>query len=173
MLDTIRMSLGGRAAEEVFLGEISTGAASDLQHCNRIATNMIKRYGLSPKFKNMVFGDDNDEIFVGASFGHVQSYSDATAAEIDAEVQRIINECYEDAKRILIEKRNVMEGLAERLIEKLKVDGPEFEEIYVSDGDLTAIRERDREREEKLAAEKKHQVQFLHIPAEQTEASGR
>lgn len=139
LLSTIKMSLGGRAAEEIFLGEISTGAASDLQHCNRIATNMIKRYGLSPKFRNMVFGDENDEVFVGASFGQVQPYSDATAAEIDKEIQRIIDECYEDTKRILLEKKNVMEGLATRLMDVLKVDGPEFEEIYVNDGDLTKI----------------------------------
>ncbi len=136
LLDSIKMSLGGRAAEEIFLGEISTGASSDLQHCNRIATNMIKRYGLSPKFKNMVFGDENEEVFVGGSFGQVQSYSDATAAEIDREIQRIINECYEETKRILIEKKNVVEGLSSRLIEVLKVDSPEFEAIYDADGNL-------------------------------------
>lgn len=136
LLDSIKMSLGGRAAEEIFLGEISTGASSDLQHCNRIATNMIKRYGLSPKFKNMVFGDENEEVFVGGSFGQVQSYSDATAAEIDREIQRIIDECYEETKRILIEKKNVVEGLSSRLIEVLKVDSPEFEAIYDADGNL-------------------------------------
>ncbi len=136
LLDNIRMSLGGRAAEEIFLGEISTGAASDLQSCNRIATAMVKRYGLSPKFRNMVFGDDNQEVFVGQSFGQVQSYSDATAYEIDKEVQRIITECYEDTKRILEENRSTVEGLAKRLIEKYKVDGPEFEAIFESRGDL-------------------------------------
>ncbi|MCQ2516144.1 MAG: ATP-dependent zinc metalloprotease FtsH [Saccharofermentans sp.] len=136
LLDSIKMSLGGRAAEEIFLGEISTGASSDLQHCNRIATNMIKRYGLSPKFKNMVFGDENEEVFVGGSFGQVQSYSDATAAEIDREIQRIIDECYEETKRILIEKKNIVEGLSNRLIEVLKVDSPEFEAIYDADGNL-------------------------------------
>ena len=137
LLNDIKMALGGRAAEEIFLGEISTGAASDLQHCNRIATNMIKRFGLSPKFKNMVFGSDNDEVFVGASFGQVQSYSDATAKEIDLEIQRIINECYEEAKRILIEKKAIVDGLATRLIDVLKVDNPEFEAIYAANGDLS------------------------------------
>lgn len=136
LLDNIRMSLGGRAAEEIFLGEISTGAASDLQSCHRVATAMVKRFGLSPKFRNMVFGDENEEIFVGQSFGQVQSYSDATAYEIDKEVQRIISECYEDTKRILLEKRSTVEGLAQRLIEAFKVDGPEFEAIYDAEGDL-------------------------------------
>ena len=136
LLDNIRMSLGGRAAEEIFLGEVSTGAASDLQSCNRIATAMVKRYGLSPKFRNMVFGDENQEVFVGQSFGQVQSYSDATAYEIDKEVQRIINECYEDTKKILEEKKSTVEGLAQRLIENYKVDGPEFEAIYNAEGNL-------------------------------------
>ena len=143
LLDSIMVSLGGRAAEEIFLGEISTGASSDLQHCNRVASAMIKKYGLSPKFRNMVFGDENDEVFVGASFGQVQPYSDETAAEIDKEIQRIIDECYEKTKQVLIEKKNVMEGLATRLMDVLKVDGPEFEEIYEKDGDLTDIIARD------------------------------
>ncbi|MBR3462737.1 MAG: ATP-dependent zinc metalloprotease FtsH, partial [Clostridiales bacterium] len=139
LLDTIKMTLGGRAAEEVFLGEVSTGAASDLQQCNNIAKNMIKRYGLSKKFRNMVFGDENEEVFLGYSMGQVQSYSDQTAAEIDEEIKSIIDSCYEDAKRILIEKKNVVEGLAKRLTEKLTVDGPDFEKIYLADGDLSVV----------------------------------
>ncbi|MCR4688041.1 MAG: ATP-dependent zinc metalloprotease FtsH [Saccharofermentans sp.] len=137
--DTITMSLGGRAAEEVFLGEISTGAASDLQSCNSLAKNMIKRYGFSKKFKNMVFGDENDEVFLGYSMGQVQSYSDQTAAAIDEEVKSIIDSCYEEAKRILIEKKNVVEGLATRLMDKLTVDGIDFEKIYEADGDLEKV----------------------------------
>jgi len=134
LLDTIKMSLGGRAAEEIFLGEISTGAASDLQQCNRIAKNMIKRYGLSEKFRNMVFGDDNDEVFLGYSFGQVQSYSDSTAAAIDEEIKNIIDKCYEETKQILKDKSAIVKALAERLIEKNTVDGPEFEKIYESGG---------------------------------------
>ena len=139
LLDIIKMSLGGRAAEEIFLGEVSTGAASDLKQCNGIARNMIKRYGLSEKFRNLVFGDDNDEVFLGYSFGQVQSYSDSTAAAIDAEVKSIIDKCYEETKRILTEKRAIVEGLAKRLIEKNTVDGPEFEQIYLADGDLSQV----------------------------------
>ena len=134
LLDIIKMSLGGRAAEEIFLGEISTGASSDLQHCNSIAKNMIKRYGLSKKFKNMVFGDDNEEVFLGYSMGQVQSYSDQTAAMIDSEIQQIIDDCYEETKRILNEKRSVVEALAKRLMEKNTVDAEEFERIFTTDG---------------------------------------
>ena len=139
LLDTIKMTLGGRAAEEVFLGEVSTGAAADLQQCNNIAKNMIKRYGLSKKFRNMVFGDENEEVFLGYSMGQVQSYSDQTAAAIDEEIKSIIDSCYEETKRILIEKKNVIEGLARRLTEKLTVDGPDFEKIYLADGDLSVV----------------------------------
>ncbi len=139
LLDTIKMTLGGRAAEEVFLGEVSTGASSDLQQCNNIAKNMIKRYGLSKKFRNMVFGDENEEVFLGYSMGQVQSYSDKTAAEIDEEIKSIIDTCYEETKRILIEKSTTVKGLASRLIEKLTVDGPDFEKIYVAEGNLSAV----------------------------------
>ena len=114
---------------------------------------MIKRYGLSDKFRNLVFGDDNDEVFVGSSFGQVQSYSDATAADIDKEIQRIITECYEETKRILIEKRAIVEGLAARLIESYKVDNPEFEAIYECGGDLARADELLKERREKAKAE--------------------
>ncbi|MCQ2503979.1 MAG: ATP-dependent zinc metalloprotease FtsH [Saccharofermentans sp.] len=163
LMDSIMVSLGGRAAEELFLGEISTGASSDLQHCNRIASAMIKKYGLSPKFRNMVFGDENDEVFVGASFGQVQPYSDETAAEIDKEIQRIIDECYEKTKQVLIEKKNVMEGLATRLMDVLKVDGPEFEEIFVKDGDLTDIIARDPHTKEQAKTEASAEA----VPAEE------
>ena len=77
------MGLEAELQRNFSLGEISTGASSDLQQCNSIAKNMIKRYGLSKKFKNLVFGDENEEVFLGYSMGQVQSYSEKTAAEID------------------------------------------------------------------------------------------
>ena len=87
----------------------------------------------------MVFGDDNDEVFLGYSMGQVQSYSEQTAAAIDAEIKAIIDDCYAETKRILIEKQAVVEGLAQRLMKKLTVDGPDFEKIYVNNGDLSAV----------------------------------
>ena len=151
LLDDIKVSLGGRAAEEIFLDDISTGASSDLQHCNRIATAMIKRFGLSDKFKNMVFGDDSNEVFIGGSYGQVQPYSDVTAAEIDEEIKSIIDTCYEETKQILHEKSSIVEGLATRLLEVSKVDGPEFEEIYLANGDLTAIHQKEEEMKAKYS----------------------
>ena len=167
LLDTIKMSLGGRAAEEIFLGEISTGAASDLKQCNGIARNMIKRYGLSDKFKNLVFGDDNDEVFLGYSFGQVQSYSEKTAAEIDEEVKKIIDACYAETKRILEEKRSIVEGLAKRLIDKNTVDGPEFEAIYTNNGEITdSIAAADEAKAAEEAAEAARQEAVNTEPAE-------
>jgi cell division protease FtsH len=167
------MSLGGRAAEENFLGEVSTGASSDLQSCNRIATAMVKRFGLSPKFRNMVFGNENEEIFVGQSFGQVQSYSDATAYEIDKEVQRIISECYEDTKKILIERKTTIEGLASRLIENYKVDGPEFEAIFEAEGDLALadkILEQKKEEERKAREAKEAEQKASEAEAKAEDA---
>ena len=139
LINSIMTSLGGRAAEEIFLGEISTGASSDLQHCNRVATNMIKRYGLSDKFPNLVFGDENEEVFIGSSFGQVQSYSDKTAAAIDEEIKNIIDKCYQDTLNILREKSSIVEGLANRLMDVLKVDGPDFEKLYLANGDISVL----------------------------------
>lgn len=148
LLDSIKVALGGRAAEELFLDDITTGASSDLQSCNKLARNMIKKYGLSEKFKNLVFDDENDEVFLGSSFGHVQGYSDETAAAIDAEVQGIIDSCYEEVKRILNEKKSTVEGLATRLIDVYKVDGPEFEKIFLAEGDLSVLETKDEPKDE-------------------------
>ncbi|MCQ2482037.1 MAG: ATP-dependent zinc metalloprotease FtsH [Clostridia bacterium] len=153
LLTSIKVSLGGRAAEEIFLGEISTGAMSDLQHCNRVATNMIKRFGLSDKFPNLVFGDDNEEVFIGSSFGQVQSYSDKTAYEIDEEIKNIIDNCYKETLEVLRTKSSTVEGLATRLMDVLKVDGPEFEKIYENNGDLSFLNEKSAASEEVTAVD--------------------
>ena len=99
----------------------------------------------------MVFGNESDEDFIGGSYGQVQPYSDVTAAEIDEEIKSIIDSCYDDAKAILHDKAAIVEGLAQRLLEVNKVDGPEFEEIYTSNGDLTAIHAREAEMKEKYS----------------------
>ena len=127
------VSLGGRASEEIILGEISTGASSDLQNCNGVARSMITKYGMSERLGNMVFGGE-EEVFIGRDYGHVQNYSEHVAAIIDEEVQTIINESYEKVKAILKDKITVLHALAGRLLEKEKIEGPEFEEIFLSEG---------------------------------------
>ena len=133
LIDSIMISLGGRAAEQIILGEISTGASSDLQHCNGIAREMITRYGMSEKFPNVIF-DDDDEVFIGKSYGHTRVYSEQSAAQIDEEIARIIDKAYNDVLNLLNEKMAILNAVAQRLLEKEKIEGPEFEEIYVSGG---------------------------------------
>jgi len=131
--DMIMISLGGRASEEIVLGEISTGASSDLQSCNGLARDMITKYGMSGKLKNLVFGSD-EEVFLGRDFGHVQNYSEKIASVIDEEVQRIITESYDEVMGILKDKIVIMNAVATRLLEAEKIDGDEFEAIYASGG---------------------------------------
>lgn len=131
--DMIMISLGGRASEEIVLGEISTGASSDLQSCNALARDMITKYGMSGKLKNLVFGSD-EEVFLGRDFGHVQNYSEKIASVIDEEVQRIITESYDEVMSILKDKIVIMTAVATRLLETEKIDGDEFEAIFSSGG---------------------------------------
>ncbi len=137
LIDSIMISLGGRAAEQIILGEISTGASSDLQHCNSVAREMITRYGMSESFPNVVF-DDDDEVFIGKSYGHTKSYSDKYAAMIDEEICHIIDKAYKDVLDLLNARLSILNGVAQRLLEKEKIEGPEFEELYVNDGVLPA-----------------------------------
>lgn len=129
LMEEIIILMGGRAAEDLVLGEISTGAASDLKHANGIARNMIMRFGMSEMLGNMVF-DENDEVFIGRDFGHIKSYSEEIAAIIDREIKRIIDTGYEKTKSILREHINVLHKVAEALLEKEKLEGHEFEAIF-------------------------------------------
>lgn len=137
LIDSIMISLGGRAAEQIILGEISTGASSDLQHCNSVAREMITRYGMSENFPNVVF-DDDDEVFIGKSYGHTKSYSDKYASMIDEEIVVIIGRAYAEVLKILNERMPILNGVAQRLLEKEKIEGPEFEALYVNNGVLPA-----------------------------------
>ena len=100
LIEQIIVSLGGRAAEELMLGEISTGASSDLKHANSIARNMITKYGMSDEL-NLVFGDENDEAFRQELFA--TNYSEEISAKIDMEIKKIIDDAYNKAKEVLIE----------------------------------------------------------------------
>jgi cell division protease FtsH len=133
LLIEIMVSLGGRAAEEITFNEISTGASSDLQSCNALARDMITKYGMSDKLGNLVFGSEA-EVFLGRDYGHVQNYSEKLASVIDDEVQRILDESYTKVKVILNARLPLLQKLAETLMEKEKIEGPEFERIFMSFG---------------------------------------
>lgn len=129
MFEDIVMMMGGRVAEEMIFGEINTGASNDIQRATKLATDMVKKYGMSEKLGSRTFGSD-EEIFIGRDYGHAQEYSDATAALIDEEVDKIIASAYDTCRKILMENKEKLELVAKALIEKEVLTGEEFEEIY-------------------------------------------
>lgn len=131
LMEEIIISMGGRAAEDIVLGEISTGASSDLKHANGVARSMIIKYGMSETLGNMIF-DENDEVFIGRDFGHTRSYSEEVAAMIDKEVKQLIDTAYEKTIAILKEHITTLHRIAEALLEKEKLEGHEFEELFAA-----------------------------------------
>jgi len=129
MIENIIVALGGRAAEELCLGEVSTGASSDLKSANGIAHNMVTKYGMSKKLTNMVFDNEGNEVFIGRSFGSTRNYSEDTAAIIDEEVKTIIDSAYTKVKEILTENMDKLNRIADVLMEKEKIEGEEFEAL--------------------------------------------
>ena len=129
LMEEIIIAMGGRAAEDIVFGEISTGASSDLKHANSVARNMITRFGMSESLGNMVF-DENDEIFIGRDFGHTRGYSEEVAALIDKEVKHLIDSAYEKTIVILKDNIPILHRIADALLEKEKLEGAEFESIF-------------------------------------------
>ncbi|MCS7252337.1 MAG: ATP-dependent zinc metalloprotease FtsH [Thermoflexus sp.] len=128
-LDDLAMALGGRAAEEIVFGDITTGAAEDLERVTELARAMVTRYGMSEKLGPMVFGKKEELIFLGKEIAEQRDYSDAVAQEIDAEVRRLVMEAYERAKRILTEHRDKLEAVAQKLMELETLDAETFRAI--------------------------------------------
>ncbi len=126
MSEQIVMLLGGRVAEELFLDDICTGASNDIERATSTARNMVTRYGFSKKIGTVVYGSDNDEIFLGKDYGHTRNYSEAVAAEIDEEVRRIIEEAYEKCRVLLSANADKMHELAGYLLKYEKIDGDTF-----------------------------------------------
>ena len=119
--------LGGRAAEEIVFQSVTTGAANDIEQATRLARAMVTQYGMSDKFGLMGLATQQDQYLTGRT---VMNCGDATAAEVDNEVMRILKEAYEEAKRLLNENREVMDEIAEFLIEKETITGKEFMQIF-------------------------------------------
>ena len=131
LIAKITMSLGGRAAEEVVYGEdkVGTGASQDLQNVTNLAKKMVTQWGMSEKMGTMAYGKSQEHVFMGRDFGHQRDYSEEIAFQIDSEMKRIVDECYSNAKNLLIENRDMMDALAHELLEKETLDEKEFEEI--------------------------------------------
>lgn len=129
MYSRIIVMLGGRVAEELMLDDISTGASNDIERATQIARDMVAKYGMS-KVVGPVSFDDGGEVFLGRDYGHSKSYSENTAAEIDAEIRRIMSEQYQAAVDIIKEHREQLIRVAELLLEKETISGEEFEECF-------------------------------------------
>mgnify|MGYP002516975563 CR=1 FL=1 len=175
---------GGRAAEEVALGSVSTGASNDIEQATKLARAMITRYGMSDKLGTVLYGSEHtsDEVFLGRDFSSSQDYSDDTAAKIDSEIHRIISEAYANAKRILTENMDKLHFVAEFLVRNEVMDGeqfaaamdgnPTFEELE----EMTEAKKRksreenDRKRAELLAEERKRKEEEEKEKEEQEKA---
>ena len=126
LTDTMAMTLGGRAAEEIVFGEITTGASNDLEKVTETAKQMVMRFGMSERLGPRVFGHDRSQPFLGREFSADPDYSDEIAREIDDEVRRIVEEAHQAAKDILVERRESLDRISNILLERETIDAKQF-----------------------------------------------
>ena len=130
MLQDIMVSLGGRIAEELIFGDITTGASSDIKKATKMARTMVTRFGMSENIGVICYDDDDDEVFIGRDLAHTKSHSEAVAGEIDREVKSIIDDCYDKAKQLIREHERILHSCAQLLLEKEKIGREEFEALF-------------------------------------------
>ena len=130
MLQNIIVDFGGRVAEELIFGDVTTGASQDIKQATQMARAMVTQYGMSDKVGLIHYGSDDDEVFIGRHLAHTKGYADQTAALIDGEVKNIIDESYAKAKELLQEHMDVLHRCAQLLIEKEKIGREEFESLF-------------------------------------------
>ena len=130
MLNEIVVDLGGRVAEEMFIGDVTTGASQDFKTATKIARRMVTTYGMSEKLGVVNYDNDDDEVFIGRDLAHSRKISEETANEIDEEVRAIIDSCHEKARKLISEHRDILERTAQLLLEKEKISKEEFEALW-------------------------------------------
>ena len=130
MLQDIMVSLGGRIAEEIIFGDITTGASSDIKKATKTARHMVTRYGMSDNIGVICYDDDDDEVFIGKDLAHAKAHSEEISGEIDKEVKSIIDDCYTKAKDIILQHEDVLHSCAQLLLEKEKINRDEFEALF-------------------------------------------
>ncbi len=130
MLQDIMVSLGGRIAEEIIFGDITTGASSDIKKATKAARDMVTRYGMSENIGVINYNSDDDEVFIGRDLAHAKSHSELISGEIDREVKKIIDDCYSKAKAIILEHMEVLHNCAQELLKKEKIGREEFEALF-------------------------------------------
>ncbi len=129
MREEIIVLLGGRVAEKLILDDISTGASNDLERATATARNMITRYGFSENLGPVVYGSDQNEVFLGRDFGSTKNYSEQVAAEIDSEIRAYVEEGYAKAEDILSTHMDQLHMVAQYLIKHEKIGGADFEKL--------------------------------------------
>jgi cell division protease FtsH len=135
LLNNLAILFGGRAAEELIMGHMTTGAGNDIERATEMARKMVCEWGMSEKLGPMTFGKKEEEIFLGRDFTQRVDYSETTAVQIDTEVRRIIMEAYERAKLLLRRNLEVLHKMAEALLERESIDGGDIDEILRQYGD--------------------------------------
>ena len=130
MLQEIMVSLGGRIAEEIIFQDITTGASSDIKKASKVARNMVMKYGMSENIGVISYDSEDDEVFIGRDLAHTKAYSETVTAEIDREVKAIIDDCYDKAKKMILDHEYVLHSCAKLLLEKEKISGEEFEALF-------------------------------------------
>lgn len=130
MRQDIIVSLGGRVAEELIFDDITTGASADIKQATKTARAMVTRYGFTDSIGLVCYDNEDDEVFIGRDLAHTRSYSEEIANQIDEEVKKIIDSCYQEAKHIITENMDVLHRCADLLIEKERIGREEFEELF-------------------------------------------
>ena len=133
LVEQVAVCLGGRVAEELMLGDISTGASNDLERATAIARAMVTKYGMSDKLGTVVFDTGHDEVFIGRSMAQARTYSEEVAGMIDGEIRAIIDGAYETCRRILSEQRDILIRVAEYLLEHEVMSAEEFQRVCKSE----------------------------------------
>ena len=128
--ERIAVCLGGRVAEQLVLGDISTGASSDIQKASQTARAMVTKYGMSDKLGTIAYGNESDEIFIGRSMAQARTYSEEVAGQIDQEVKAIVDRAYTRCEDILTRRRKELDTIAQYLLEHETMDGQEFAKVF-------------------------------------------
>jgi cell division protease FtsH len=130
MMQNIIVSLGGRVAEELVIGDVTTGASQDIKQATNIAKAMVTKFGMSEKIGLINYDSEDDEVFIGRDLAHTRAYGEEVASQIDQEVKRIIDEAHAKAREMVSEHEAVLHACAKLLIEKEKIGREEFEELF-------------------------------------------
>ncbi len=140
LIKTLQVLMGGRAAEEIALKHMTTGAGNDLERATDVARKMVTEWGMSDKLGPVTFGKKEEQIFLGREISQHKDYSEKTAAEIDEEVKRIVLDAYKAAKALLMDKQTLLDSFAKRLLEKETMDGKEVDQL-IHEADLQGVAE--------------------------------